>query len=169
LGLMQIKGGMLFADPGDRPENMGAQDVSLDMYGWKQLSGEFEKLVDMEKDLKNIDPLSPVISHRWFPAANIDYYVARPLGIKVLALGSLEGIHKYAWINQDRGGFSMGMDAWYVTLSRDFRDPEPMYRPYFEEVELAYTIPIQRNGKHVMNAFVYYLKNMKVVPQSVLQ
>ncbi len=169
LGVMQIKGGMLYTDQGDRPENMGENDVSLDMYGWRQLAVEFKGITEKEKELMNIDPASPVISHRWFPAANIDYYIARPLGLNVLALGSLEGIHKYAWINQDRGGFSEGMDAWYVTLSRDFRDPVPMYGPFFEQLELAYTIPIQRNGKHVMNAFVYYLKNMKMVPQSVLQ
>ena len=60
------------------------------------------------------------------------------------------------------------MDAWFITVSRDFRDPVPMYGPFFEDVELAYTIPIHRNGKHVMNAFVYYLKDMKEMPLSIL-
>jgi len=168
LGIMQIKGGILFNDPGDKPENVGERDVSLDMYGWRQLSGEFSMIVEQEKELQNIDAMSPVISHRWFPAANIDYYLARPLGLDVLGIGSLDGLHKYAWITQDRGGLRRGMDAWYVTVSRDFRDPVPMYGPFFEEVELAYIIPIHRNGKHVMNAFIYYLKGLKKLPLGIL-
>ena len=168
LGVMQIRGGILYSDPGDSPENVGERDVSLDMYGWRQLSGEFEVILEQEKELGNIEPLSPVISHRWFPAANIDYYLACPNNIDVLGLGSLDGLHKYAWITQYRGGFELGMDAWFITVSRDFRDPVPMYGPFFEDVELAYTIPIHRNGKHVMNAFVYYLKDMKEMPLSIL-
>ncbi len=71
----------------------------------EKLSTKFEEWI--EKDLLNIDPTSPVISHRWFPAANIDYYMAGPAGIEVLGLGSLDGLHKYAWITRDRGGFWM--------------------------------------------------------------
>jgi len=168
LGVMQIKGGLLYAYEGENEQDLGQQDVSLDMYGWKQLSVEFEAIVEKEKDLQNIEPGSPVISHRWFPAANIDYYLASPLGIDVLGLGTLDGLHKYAWITEVKGGFYPGMNAWYVTLSRDFRDPVSMYGPFFEEIELAYTIPITRNGKHVMNAFIYYMKNMNRVPQRLL-
>jgi hypothetical protein len=156
---------MLFHDPGTNAENLGEKDISLDMYGWRKLSSEFEMIVAEEAIKGNIHPKSPVISHRWFPAANIDYYLAYPMDIDVLAIGSLDGIHKYAWISQERGGFHLGMDAWYLTVSRDFRDPVPMYGPFFNEVELAYTIPIERNGKHVLNAYVYYLKDMKKLPK----
>jgi hypothetical protein len=165
---MQIKGGMLYHDPGSRADNLGEKDISLDMYGWRQLSTEFELIVAEEENLRNIDPYSPVISHRWFPAANIDYYMAYPMGINVLGLGSLDGIHKYAWISQKRGGFQLGMDAWYITVSRDFRDPGPMYGKYFSEVERAHIIPIFRNDKHVMNAYFYYLKDMDKLPPKLL-
>jgi hypothetical protein len=164
-GIMQIKGGMLFHDPGTTAEDLGEKDISLDMYGWRQLSTEFELIVAEEENLRNIDPFSPVISHRWFPAANIDYYLAYPLGIDVLGLGSLDGIHKYAWISQERGGFRPGMDAWYITVSRDFRDPVPLYGKYFSEVKLAHVIPIFRNERHVMNAYFYYLMDMTITPE----
>ncbi len=169
LGVMQIRGGLLYNDSDEVPEKLGEKDISLDMYGWRQLGAEFESIVEMEKELGNIDPESPVISHRWFPAANIDHYLAAPLGLDVLGIGSLDALHKYAWITEERGGFHKGMDAWYITVSRDYRDPVPMYGPYFESVELARTIPITRNGKHVMNAFVYYLKDMKKLPEDMLQ
>jgi len=168
LGFLQIRGGMLYSDKGDRPENLGEKDISLDMYGWRQLSKEFEYIVSQEAETGNIDPNSPVISHRWFPAANIDYYLAAPLGIKVLGLGSLEALHKYAEITENRGGFETGMDAWYVTVSRDYKDPEEIYGSYFDEISLAYTIPIYRNGKHVMNGFVFYLKDMTLATSNQL-
>ena len=138
------------------------------MYGWRQLSKEFDYIVAEEDGLDNIDPHSPFISSRWFPAANIDYYLARPNGIDVLGQGSLDGLHKYAWITEDRGGFTIGMDAWFLTVSRDFRDPVQMYGKYFEEIELAYTVPVHRNGRHVMNAFFYYLKDLKKLPEEYL-
>lgn len=169
LGVMQIRGGLLYNDSNEVPEKLGEKDVSLDMYGWRQLGMEFESIVEKEKELGNIDPKSPVISHRWFPAANIDHYLASPLDIEVLGIGSLDALHKYAWITNERGGFREGMDAWYITVSRDYRDPVPMYGPYFESIERAYTLPITRNGKHVMNAFVYYLKDMKKLPGDLLQ
>jgi len=165
LGVMQIKGGFLFYDPGDTPQDRGKKDVSLDMYGWRQLATEFELILESEKQLGNIDPQSPFISSRWFPAANIDYYLAHPNGINVLGLGSLDALHKYVSITEERGGFEEGMDAWFLTVSHDFRDPLTMYGKYFEEIELAYTVPVHRNGKHVMNAFIYYLKDMKTVPE----
>lgn len=168
LGVMQVKGGLLFYDQGDTPQNRGAKDVSLDMYGWRQLSTEFELILEAEKQAGNIDPESPFISSRWFPAANIDYYLAYPNGINVLGLGSLDALHKYVSITEKRGGFTEGMDAWFLTVSRDFRDPVKMYGRYFEEIELAYTVPVHRNGKHVMNAFFYYLKDMKILPEQIL-
>jgi hypothetical protein len=168
LGLLQVRYGVLYNDPGTRPENLGKNDVSLDMYGWKQLADGFRQTVEKEKEGKGIHPFSPVISHRWFPAANIDYYLAGPLGIRVLGLGSLDGLHKYAWITQKRGGFELGMDAWYITVSRDFRDPVSMYGPYFNSVEPADTIPVYRNGRHVLNGFVYYLKGMKQLPEKII-
>ena len=168
LGVMQIKGGMLFFDNSEDGKHLGEKDISLDMYGWRQLSGEFDLILMHEASERNIDPNSPFICSRWFPAANIDYYLARPHGLKVLGIGSLDALHKYAWMNRDRGGFRLGMDAWFLTLSRDFRDPLQIYGKYFESIEAAHVIPVHRNGRHVMNAYFYYLKGLKVIPEDLL-
>jgi len=154
LGTGQVKGGWLFYDQSDDHRSLGRKDVSLDMYGWKQLGQKFK-----HGDL-------PIISHRWFPAANLDYYVARPNGIKVLALGELSNIHKYAWINKDRGGFELGMSAIYITLSRDYRDPVELYQSYFREIIPLDTIRINRGKKHVQNAFVYQLNDLQHIPEN---
>ncbi len=168
LGVAQIKGGLLFFDRGSSERDLGSKDVSLDMYGWRQLSDEFNLILMEEENDRNIDPGSPFISSRWFPAANIDYYLARPHGLQVLGIGSLDALHKYAWMNEQRGGFRLGMDAWFLTLSRDFRDPGKIYAGYFDKIEVAHVIPVHRNGKHVMNAYFYYLKGLKVIPEDML-
>jgi hypothetical protein len=166
---MQIKGGILFFHQDDRPAKLGEKDVSLDMYGWRKLSGEFNLIMEREKKARNIEPQSPFISSRWFPAANIDYYLARPNGLHVLGLGSLDALHKYVWITEKRGGFKLGMDAWFLTVSRDFRDPEKYYKDYFNDIVPLDTVPVYRNNKHVMNAFFYYLKDLKKLPEPVFQ
>jgi len=166
LGVGQINFGWIYNDMSSDPKSLGKTDVSLDMYGWEQIGEKFGEFIEEEKASGNYLAGAPVISNRWFPAANLDYYVARPLDMKVLAIGSLERIHKYAWINEIRGGFYYGMDGYYITLSRDFQDPSENPGTYFEKIEAAGTIIILRNDRHVLNAFVFRLKNLERIPDS---
>ncbi|MBU2649856.1 MAG: hypothetical protein KKA81_02885, partial [Bacteroidetes bacterium] len=165
-GLLQIKTGLFYQDA-DNPEKLGKKDVSLDMYGWEQTSEKF-RLEILPNVPEGSEPL-PIISYRWFPAANIDYYIARPLDMQVLAIGDLEKIHKYAWINRERRGFRIGMDAWFLTSSRDFKDPALLYPGYFREITPVDTLAITRGGKHVYNVFVYLLKNLQKLPTDPLK
>ncbi len=153
-GTGQVKGGWLYNDFSDDPRALGRKDVSLDMYGWRQLGEQYKS-----------NGL-PIISHRWFPAANLDYYVARPNELDVLAIGKLSGIHKYAWINKERGGFQLGMDAIFITLSRDYKDPFELYQSYFHEIIPLDTIQIYRRDKHVQNVFVYQLNDLLRIPEN---
>jgi hypothetical protein len=112
---------------------------------------------------------APLVSYRWFPAANLDFYVAKPLGTFVLAAGSLERIHKYAWINQSRGGFKLGSDAWYLTSSRDFTNPQELLGSNYQTIELTDTLPIIRNEDTVMFYYAFKLKNLLKIPENELQ
>jgi hypothetical protein len=161
LGIGQITKGW-FDNPGNpKPSELGKNDVTLDLYGWHQINEKFTAVkYKAEKDgliMKN----APIISWRWFPAANIDFYIARPKGMKVLALGKFEDIHKYAWLNKARGGFQTGMDGWFICTSRDFKDPVELYGACFDTIKIVDTLSIFRSGKHVMNAFVYRMKSLK--------
>ncbi|MFA8449120.1 MAG: ArnT family glycosyltransferase [Bacteroidales bacterium] len=169
LGALQIKMGVLGLDKQSNYYELGEDDVSLDMYGWTQIERQFAEYRldaiakgDMPKD-------APIISYKWFPLANLDYYVARPLKMRTLAIGQLQDIHKYAWINRIRGGFSEGMDAWYITTSRNFKSPVDIYKPYFQEINIVDTIQIYRGGQIEKRAFVYELKDMKKIPIDVLK
>jgi len=165
-GYSQINYGLIW---NQNPKNtnisqIGNKDISLDIYGWKQIGKGFTKLYRKDIETGKIKDDAVIISYRWFPLAKLDYYVARPNNIKVLGIGSLYNIHKYATINRKRGGFHLGMDAYYITTSHDFYHADTAYHNYFEKIEPADTIAVYRRGKLVMNAFIFRMLKMKALP-----
>ena len=104
---------------------------------------------------------SPIITFRWFPAANLDYYVGRKINKPVYALGTLERIHKYHWINQLRGNLEQGTDAYYIALSDDYEDPVALYGMLFDTILPADTLCITRGRDTVRKAFVFRLMDLK--------
>ncbi|MFC2107266.1 ArnT family glycosyltransferase [Bacteroidota bacterium] len=165
LGIAQINYGLLFFDDNPNPEKLGKNDFTLDMYGWKQLREKFQNEV-MEKEEFSSMKSDPIISYRWFPAANIDYYVAYPLGMQVKAIADLERIHKYAWINAERGDFKLGSDAWFITFSTNFYNPYELYQKYYNSIYPVDTLDISRGNKVVKKAFVFRMEDMKLIPDS---
>lgn len=164
-GLYQVNCGFVNPDTENTPDNeLGKTDISIDLIGWDQISDGFTKIVEKDMIARKMDEDAVIISQRWFPAANLDYYAARPLGMKLLAMGPINQIHKYYWINQQRGGLVPGLDAYYITTSRDFTDPNIIYNDYFHSIESAGTFPVNRCGKKIMNVFVYRLKGLKRIP-----
>jgi len=161
IGLGQVTQGWFDRPVESPPSELGKNDVTLDLYGWHQISEKFALIKTRVEKEDFISVNAPIFSWRWFPAANIDYYVARPLGMKVLALGKFEEIHKYAWLNKSRGGFQTGTDAWFICISRDFKDPAEIYGDCFKSIKMVEVIPVYRGGVHVMNAFVYIMKSLK--------
>lgn len=136
-------------------------DVSLDMYGWRQLGEKFATVSKWDEDHYLIDQGSPLVTFRWFPAANFDYYVARNIGRKVYAFGELERIHKYYWINRERGNLKQGSDAYYIALSDDYEDPVALYGKMYEMIHPSDTIFILRGSDTVRRAFIYRLIDLK--------
>ncbi len=106
-------------------------------------------------------PGSNFISFRWFPGAHLDFYVARPMEREMFLLGPLHDIHKYAWINEQRGGLKRGEDYYYIAPSNYYRDPTELFGSYFSAIEPADTISIKRRGRIMRNAFIFRLKNYK--------
>lgn len=136
-------------------------DVSLDMVGWEQLGEKFRTLAKWDEDHFLIDKDAPLITFRWFPAANFDYYLARTDNRSVYALGALDRIHKYYWINRQRGNLKKGSDAWYVVLSDDYEDPVANYGALFERILPPDTLYVLRSGDTVRKAFVFRLIDLK--------
>jgi len=140
----------------------------LDMYGWKQLEKPFGEIKKQAEVQELIEENAPLISQRWFPAAHLDYYVALPNDTYVLGWGSLERIHKYAWMNQERGGYHQGMDAWYINFDNDLFSMD-FARKYFKEIIPVDTLSVTRSGKTVKQAYVYIFKDLKKLPYDDLK
>lgn len=139
----------------------GSADYSLEVYGWRQLHDKFIPLAEGYERAGQMPAGAPIVSYRWFPAANYSYYAARGSSRYVLAAGDTSEIHKYAWINQVHGGFRLNTDAWYITSSRDYRHPRSISKVYFEKVLPPDTISVMRMGKPAYYFYVYRLKNLQ--------
>ncbi len=166
LGIAEIKTGFIPLDKHTETEKSGRDDFTLDMYGWEKLGKEFAKTREKAITKGEMTADCGLVSHKWFPLANLDYYVARPLEMKAYGLGNMEDIHKYYWINDERGGLESGANYWYITDSHYYNDPFMVFEGYFEEITLVDTISIERCGKPCKNNFVYTCKGLKKLPQN---
>ncbi|TYP97001.1 dolichyl-phosphate-mannose-protein mannosyltransferase [Tenacibaculum adriaticum] len=134
----------------DKIEKLGRKDVFMDMYGWQQTSEKVTKVLK-EKNLINL----PIVSNRWYPAAHIDYYIARPNNMKVYGVGSLKDTHKYYWVNQEHP--PLQKKVLYITDSRNYKNPQKLYGEEYNTIDYIETIPIERNREIVKYVFVYRL------------
>ena len=169
LGITQIQSGIFQIDSTKEYSGIGKNDPSLDMYGYHQTGEQFQEIVKRDLAIGNMDINSVLVGSKWFPLSNFEYYAARKAGIKTLGLGKLEDIHKYAWINDERGGFKIGMDAYYLTDSREYREPSGFLYDHFTEIIPGDTIDITRGGKVSKRVFLFRLKDMKKLPDPVIR
>ena len=167
VGVAEIKTGFIPLDKHTKPEMLGRDDFTLDMYGWRQLGEKFADFREQKIAEGVMKAEDGIVANQWFPLANLDYYVARPLGMRVMGLGWPEFLHKYLWINDERGGFHLGESYWFLSDSRYMKNPKETYQWYFDEIELAGVIPIERNGKTVKNFFVYTCKGLNNQPPTL--
>lgn len=168
LGMLQIRTGLIPLDSTTTYENLGEDDPSLDMFGYREAGKAFGQIVSRDMQTGEMLPSSFLVGNNWFPLANYDYYAATPANLKSMAIGTLDKIHLYAWINRAEGGFVTGNDAYYITDSRDFRPPDSLMRSYFEQVIPADTIEIQRGGKPAKRIFIFQMRNLQRIPNDPL-
>ncbi len=144
--------------------NLGENDELLDILGWEQVRKGFEEIRQRDLRLSAVSPQAVLLSWKWFPAANIDYYLAKPLGMKLLVYGKLEDVHKYAWINSQRGHLMPGQDAYFLAFSNHPLDIEALWGKHFEIIEKAGVIKVKKAGLWVKTVTVYRLKNCILTP-----
>ncbi|MCG8310933.1 MAG: glycosyltransferase family 39 protein [Cytophagales bacterium] len=139
----------------------GDTDFTLDMYGWDQIKAGFEDILNKDIRQSKMPPDAAIISPKYFPGTEIDYYIARPLNKKVLQYGTLSNIHKYAWINKARGDLQVGDDAYMISTSNWYKNPFDYYSNNFQKIIPSDTIQVHRSGKLAYLAFIYQLKGYK--------
>ena len=155
IGFIEIKSGVF------QLKKLTGDDLTLDIFGWKQAGEKFVSVNNRLVEQKRIKADALLLSWRWFPGANEDYYFARKMHKKVVLIGHLDKIHKYAWINRIRGDIQPGDDAYFIVSAHDFRPPEILEGVVFDSVIPVDTILIERNKQTVDKVFVFILKNLK--------
>lgn len=136
-------------------------DPTSDITGWDQLGTKFTEIRKKHLAEKKISKNHVFLSHRWFPAAHYDYYLAEPNQINLIVTGDIADGHKYLWVNKERGGVPKGFDAYYITTEPEGRSAEKMYPGRFDSISSPDTISITRNRKLFISYYLYTLHGYK--------
>ncbi len=164
-----IAGGILIINyfPGtlgaQQPDKKGDGDFTLDMYGWKKMPPAFDSIYKSTHPKKWSPTSTIILADKWFPAAHIDFYIARPLQLRMLVLGPLEDIHQYHWINKQQGIPKDSTDIYIISPSNYI-----IYKENFTALKnkLPQKIDtiIQYRSKEVARRFyIYYFKKDKYI------
>ena len=164
LGVMEIKTGVVPLRFGERANSVryyGEGDFTTTIYGLRSVKNDFKEIRQKKIDEGAIKTEDGMVGLNWFPMANLDYYIAYPLGINMFGLNDINKIHKYAWINEYRGGLQKGADYWFLNKSSDYYDPERYLENHFEDIVPCDTIVVDRCGKPSEYIFVYICRGLK--------
>jgi hypothetical protein len=89
--------------------------------------------------------------------------------LPVYAIGSLENIHHFAWLNQERKAPKIGDDAYCIVPSNNPFDVEKNYNSYFTTIEKPDTINQIRSNTMVRYFCIWRLKNCRKTPEDILK
>ena len=149
-------------------ENLGEYNPINDVTGWTQFSAEFKTLAALDEKIDLMHAKAPMIVSKWFPAGHILFYTARPIQKQVIAIGAIEDVHKFAWLNQDQPSLQLGQDAYFIQPSNLPFNPTNLILPYFEKMGKTDSIQIQARGVVLRKFYVYRFKNCQKIPASIL-
>jgi hypothetical protein len=149
-------------------ENYGEFCPTLDISGWKDFSNNFNTLVMQDIAAKTMQPNAAIVVGKWFPAGHLEFYASKVTGLRIIGIGSLADIHKFAWLNKQRLPLTIGSDAYCIVPSNLPFNVSEAYGQYFATISETQTINQIRGGKNVRYFFVYRLKGCKLVPKAVL-
>ena len=141
-------------------DTLGQGDVTLDMYDWDYFKTEFNKIHEKNIVEKRIST-NFIINNKWFPGSHIDNYISQPLGLNFVALGTLNDIHTYDWLNKYRPSLKKGDNAYFITVSNNFSNPNEIYTKKFKKVNTPTIIKQFRNNKPTRNMLVYLMEDYK--------
>ena len=152
----------------DKLENLGEYNPINDVTGWTYFSNEFYKIVEKDKAAGRMSNNAPIVVHKWFPAGHLLFYTAPLVHVRTIAIGALEDVHKFAWLNEAQAPLKIGEDAYCIVPSNLPANPTKLYGAYFTNIQAPDTIPIISKGILLRNFYVYRLKGCKLIPAAIL-
>ena len=150
-------------------ESFGEYSPTLDISGWKDFSNEFDKLVKADFANGKMKSNSKILVNKWFPACQLDLYTSRKTGLNIVAIGNLEEVHHYAWLNKIRPALQIGDDAYCIIPSNIPTQVKESYNRYFTTIQPPDTIKQLRQGIAVRYFYIWRLKNCKEIPKDILE
>ena len=150
------------------PENLGEYNPINDVTGWTEFSAKFKTLAELDVKSHRMQDKAPILVSKWFPAGHILFYTARPLQKQVIAIGAVEDVHKFAWLNKDLPNLQIGQDAYFIQPSNLPFYPTNSILPYFEKMGKTDTIQIQKRGLVLRAFYVYRFNNCQKIPAPIL-
>jgi hypothetical protein len=138
---------------------LGANDFTLDMYGWRVFGSEFRNWYAEEIKQGTISSDIKFISNNWFPASHIEYYVTRQLQKPIIGVGNLRDLHHFKWLNEYRDSLRTNENAIVIQPSNWGFDVKQAYGDKFQSIKLLRTFEQKRSGSLVRLIHVYYLQN----------
>ncbi len=142
-------------------KKFGDDDFTLDLNGWRSFSREFRDWLSSQEANLKLPAGLPLVSNKWFPAAHIDYYVARPLNRPVIGAGLVLDLHQYNWLNLDRPPLLPGDSALCIVPSNYHMVLHDSYYLNFKSIDLLRVFYSYRGGSMSRYFTVYLLKGYK--------
>jgi len=152
----------------EKIENLGEYNPINDVTGWAYLSKAFKDIVQKDLATGRMSVHAPIVVHKWFPGGHLLFYTAPLLQTRIIAIGALEDVHKFAWLNKTQEGLKIGEDAYCIVPSSLPANPSLLYGEYFTSIEKPDTIPYITKGVLLRNFYVYRLKACKKIPAPIL-
>jgi Dolichyl-phosphate-mannose-protein mannosyltransferase len=140
--------------------DLGKGDISLDSYGWKEAGKQFAEFYNEKEAHKPTENRPPLVCNNWW-GAHEEYFFARPLGIKMIGLGSINELHNYAWKNKITLPVTKMDTAYCIVHSDEYYDAKKTYYKYYSSIDSITTIKILRIKKPAHNFYVYQLTGYK--------
>jgi hypothetical protein len=141
--------------------HLGRGDVTLDMVGWRSFSIEFDSLYQADRRSGRMQDGAMMLSDFWYPSAHLDYYVGRPNRIGFMAVGRMNDIHQYAFLNEHRPGLRFGEDAYFIYPSNYYGPPKDELKRYFGMVDDSLLMTQYRSGVPVRQFVIYRMHGYK--------
>lgn len=139
---------------------VGLNDISLDMYAWKQSGKKFDSIYTSYRQQNLIPANTPVVCYKWW-GAHIEYHFCRPLNIKMIGLGNMMDLHEYLWMNAIRKDSVNMQQAFCIVPSDEFYNVKNAYKNYYNRVDSVTSIQTFRGNKPAHNFYVYHLSGWK--------
>lgn len=139
-------------------KDYGSGDFTLDLSGWKNFELQYSAWLHQQKNSSEYGHLK-IVCNKWFPASHIEYYIAEPINTIVVGVGSLEDLHNFAWLNQERTDLQKGENALCFVPSNYSTDVTESYKNSFSSIEKLHIFTEKRNGKTSRFFTLYLLKN----------